>query len=87
MKVTVYGRSGCPYCTRAVQICELLKSKRNDFSFDYIDMIAEGISKEALSEKLNVDVRTVPQVMLDDQYIGGCTEFEQHVTQNGLLLG
>ncbi|RLV58409.1 GrxA family glutaredoxin [Parashewanella curva] len=86
MQVTIYGRPGCPYCTRAIQIAEMLKQKRDDFDFTYTDMYAENISKEKLSEKLGVDVRTVPQVLLDDQYIGGCTEFEAYVAKNGLLL-
>ena len=87
MQATIYGRPGCPYCTRAKQIAEMLKQKRNDFDFTYTDMYAENISKEQLSEKLGVEVRTVPQVLLDNEYIGGCTEFEAHVAKKGLLVG
>ncbi|MBE8166937.1 MAG: GrxA family glutaredoxin [Shewanella sp.] len=85
MKVTIYGRPGCPYCSRAIQISEQLGKQHKGFSFDYIDMFADGISKEALSEKLNVPVRTVPQVVVDGNHVGGCTEFEQYVIANKLL--
>ncbi|MBM7070711.1 GrxA family glutaredoxin [Shewanella sp. 202IG2-18] len=85
MKVTIYGRSGCPYCTRAIQISEHLTKAKQDFSFEYIDMITEGISKEALSEKLNVPVRTVPQVLVDGNHVGGCTEYEQYCRSNSLI--
>lgn len=85
MKVTIYGRSSCPYCSRAIQISEHLIQTKKDFSFEYIDMIAEGISKETLSEKLNVPVRTVPQILVNGEHIGGCTEYEGYVRSNGLI--
>ena len=85
MKVTIYGRSGCPYCSRAIQISEQLTQAKKGFSFEYIDMIAQNISKEALSEKLNVSVRTVPQILVDGKHVGGCTEYEQYVRSNNLI--
>lgn len=45
MYVVIFGRPGCPYCVRAVQLSEQLVEKRDDFKFRYVDIHAEGISK------------------------------------------
>lgn len=84
MQAVIYGRPGCPYCSRAKALAEELTSRRDDFSFRYIDMYEEGISKDALSKTLGVPVQTVPQVLLDEKHIGGCTDFETYVKQHQL---
>lgn len=66
---TVYGRPGCGYCVAATQ---LLKSR--DLPCDYVDMYAQGISPQELSEKIGQPVRTVPQIMHGEKYIGGYTD-------------
>ena len=39
-------------------------------------MIAEGISKEDLEPRVGKPVATVPQIFLDNQHVGGCTDFQ-----------
>ncbi|CAI8168746.1 GrxA family glutaredoxin [Pseudidiomarina mangrovi] len=82
MRTVIFGRPGCGYCTRAVQIAERLSQQRDDFSFEYIDMYAQGISKTDLEKLTGNPVHTVPQVFIDDQHIGGCTEFEAYSRQH-----
>lgn len=75
MKVKIYGRTvGCPYCTTAKQICE-----QNKFDMEFIDMESAGLSKEDLSEIVGSPVATVPQIFVEDKYVGGCTEFIKHL--------
>ncbi|MBR9726993.1 GrxA family glutaredoxin [Shewanella intestini] len=85
MFVVIFGRPGCPYCVRAVELSEKLTEQREDFKFKYVDIHAEGISKADLSKSVGKPVETVPQIFIDEQPIGGCTEFEQYVRENGLL--
>ena len=66
---TVYGRPGCGYCSAAVR---LLNSK--SLAWEYVDMYAAGISPAALSERLGQPVRTVPQILHGERYIGGYTD-------------
>jgi glutaredoxin 1 len=66
---TVYGRPGCGYCVAATQ---LLKSK--GLPWEYIDMYEEGLSPQDLEEKVGRPVRTVPQILHGDKYIGGYTD-------------
>lgn len=72
MKVKIYGRTvGCKWCTRAKTICEM-----NNFDMEFIDLETAGLSGEDLSNIVGKPVREVPQIFVDDQYVGGCTDFE-----------
>ena len=53
-----------------------------DFDFNYIDMLAEGISKADLEKSAGVPVNTVPQIFIDQKHLGGCSEFEQYAKEN-----
>ncbi len=69
---TVYGRPGCGYCVRAVQLLEA-----RNLPLRYIDIWAENISKADLSKLVGEVVTTVPVVLRGNDYIGGCTDLEQ----------
>ncbi|CAG9298431.1 GrxA family glutaredoxin [Celerinatantimonas diazotrophica] len=76
MHVVIFGRPGCPFCTRAKQLAEQLTNRHGDFDYRYVDIHDEGITKADLSKSVGKEVKTVPQVFVDKQPIGGCTEFE-----------
>ncbi|SGY91885.1 GrxA family glutaredoxin [Moritella viscosa] len=82
MFTVIFGRPGCPFCVRAKQIAETLKAEHENFDFNYIDMLAEGISKADLEKSAGVPVNTVPQIFIDEKHLGGCTEFEQYAKEN-----
>lgn len=81
MFVVIFGRPGCPYCVRAKDLAEKLQNTREEFSYRYIDIIEEGISKADLSKSVGKPVETVPQIFVDEQPIGGCTDFEAFVKE------
>jgi len=85
MFVVIFGRPGCPYCVRAVELSEKLTAHREDFKFKYVDIHAEGISKADLSKSVGKTVETEPQIFVDEVPIGGYTDFDQYVRQHGLL--
>lgn len=71
MKVLIYGRSqGCKYCDQAKLICN-----ENGYDMEFIDVTEAGIDGAKLAEICGVPVRTVPQIFVDDAYIGGCDNF------------
>ena len=76
MFVTIYGRLTCPYCVRAKELAEKLKENVEGFDFRYIDMPTEGLSKEDLEPIIGKPVKTVPQILIDEKPIGGCTDFQ-----------
>ncbi len=73
-RITIFGREGCGFCTRAKQLCEL-----KQLDYRYIDIHHEGISKEDLEKTVGKPVDTVPQIFHGQQHIGGFTEFAAFV--------
>ena len=82
MFTVIFGRDGCPYCVRAKELATKLTEERDDFSFKYVDIIKEGISKADLEKSAGVPVETVPQIFLGQKHIGGFTDFEAYAKQN-----
>ena len=78
-KVTIYGKPTCAYCDRAVDLCE-----RKGFEFEYIDIIEKDMNFVDLQEIVGKPVRTVPQIFIGQQHIGGYTDFYDHVVKEGL---
>jgi glutaredoxin 3 len=67
MKAIVWSKDHCPYC---VQAKALLEQKGIEFEEK---KIGEGYSKEDLLEAVP-NARTVPQIFLDGELVGGFTE-------------
>jgi glutaredoxin 1 len=82
MFALIYGRTNCPNCARSKQIAEQLVEQRDDFTFRYVDIHVENISKEDLSQAVGKLVDSVPQIFLDKKYIGTCAEFEAYGKTN-----
>lgn len=82
MFTVIFGRPGCPYCVRAKELAEKLSNERDDFNYRYIDIHAEGISKADLEKTVGKPVETVPQIFVDQQHIGGYTDFAAWVKEN-----
>lgn len=72
MKAIVWSKYHCPYCEQAKA---LLKIKGIEFEEK---KIGDGYTKEELLEAVPT-ARTVPQIFIDDQYIGGFTELKTHL--------
>ena len=72
MKAVVWSKDMCPYCDQAKN---LLKMKGIEFEEK---KIGHGFSKEDLLEAVPT-ARTVPQIFLDDQLIGGFQELKTHL--------
>jgi len=78
MNFTVYSRDGCPYCTKIQQVLELAELRhviyKLDRDFDrqsFYDQFGEG--------------STFPQVVLNGDNLGGCTETVQYLQENNLV--
>jgi glutaredoxin len=67
MKAIVWSRNQCPYCDQAKN---LLKSKGIEFEERNVSV---DWTKEQLLEAVP-NARTVPQIFLDGELVGGFTE-------------
>jgi glutaredoxin 3 len=73
MKAIVWSKNSCPYC---VQAKALLTQK--GIEFEERNITEEKWTKEQLLEAVPT-ARTLPQIFLDDNYIGGFTELRKHL--------
>jgi glutaredoxin len=72
MKAIVWSKYQCTYCDQAKQ----LLSQRG---IEYEERkIGDGWTREDLLESVP-QARTVPQIFLDEEYVGGFTELKQRL--------
>ena len=69
MKAIVYTAPTCIWCDR---VKSLLKD--NDYIIEEVQM--NKVVLEDLKTRFNKTIRTVPQVIIDDKFIGGYHEVE-----------
>jgi glutaredoxin len=72
MKAVVWSKYHCPFCDQAKA---LLNAKGIEFEEK---KIGDGYTKEDLLAEVPT-ARTVPQVFLDGELIGGFTELKKHL--------
>lgn len=73
MRTIVYGKDDCPYCMRAKEELEL-----RGIPFDYINLVELG---KTAAEVTGREVKTVPQIYVEGNYIGGYDELMEHLNQ------
>lgn len=71
MKAIVWSKTNCPYCVMAVN---LLKNKNYEIEERKIGV---DWTREQLLESVPM-ARTVPQIFLDGEYIGGYDNLVKH---------
>lgn len=80
--VKIYGKPDCVWCKRAVAFAEAF-----DYPYTYVDMTTEDGGKMFHDHFESMKIPTpksVPQVFIEyspfeDEYIGGCEDFEKWV--------
>lgn len=72
MKAVVWSKYHCPYCDQAKA---LLKQRGIPFEEK---KIGDGYTREELLEAVPT-ARTVPQIFIGEQLIGGFTELKAHL--------
>ncbi len=67
-KIEIYRWTYCPYCNKAIA---LLESKK----VPYLDYILDGdeAARDRMAERTG-GPRSVPQIFINDRYIGGCDD-------------
>ncbi len=72
-KVTIYTSQTCPYCIKAKKLLKML-------NLDYTEINIENNFDEMcdkLSKQYNIpSISTVPQIIINDHYIGGYDDLE-----------
>jgi glutaredoxin 3 len=72
MKAVIWSKYHCPYCDQAKALM-----KQKGIAFEE-KKIGDGYTKEELLEAVP-NARTVPQIFINDELIGGFTELKTHL--------
>jgi glutaredoxin 3 len=72
MKVIIWSKYNCPYCDQAKEFVKLRQIELEERK------IGDGWTKEELLESVP-NARSVPQIFVDDKYIGGLKELVEYL--------
>ncbi len=75
---TVYSKDGCPYCMKIVEVLRLGGFKYRVYK------LGEDFDRESFYQQFGQG-STFPQVVLDHQNLGGCTETVKYLKENALV--
>jgi glutaredoxin len=79
MDCVIYTKENCTWCVAAK---EFLTNQRT--SYEEIK-IGEDITRDELLEKYP-EAKTVPIIVIDNEWIGGYMELVEYFTSNGMML-
>lgn len=72
MKAIIWSKYYCPYCDQAKKLLEMKGIEIEERK------LGDGYTKEDLLESVP-DARTLPQIFLDEKYVGGFTELKKYL--------
>jgi len=72
MKAIVWSKNQCPYCDQAKALLKL-----KGIEFEERNIMTDWTKEQLLEAVPNA--RTVPQIFLDGELIGGFTDLKQHL--------
>ena len=78
MNFTVYSRDGCPYCTKIQEVMQLAELKHVIYKLD------RDFYREAFYQQFGQG-STFPQVVLNGDNLGGCTDTVQYLKEKSLV--
>jgi len=79
MKVTIYSKQKCTYCSKAKVMLDNLGIEYTEKKFEdfkSVDDMLEDIGKK---------VKTMPQIKIDGELVGGYHQLIEHLDDKGLV--
>jgi glutaredoxin len=78
MSFTVYSKPGCPYC-------EMIKTILHGKDLEYTEYILDiDFDKGQFYSEFG-EGSTFPQVVMNDQRLGGCTDSVKYLREQGIV--
>lgn len=74
MKILFYKKKNCPSCVKALAVAQQVVQESNH-TLEIKDLEDEGVRDELLS--LVPNARSVPQIFIDGEHVGGSEQFIQ----------
>ena len=77
MKIVIYSKNNCVYCTKA-------KNLVKNLGLDYEEKMMESFeSVDKMLEDIGKQVRQMPQIKIDDELIGGYNQLVEFFEKQG----
>ena len=80
MEIVIYSKPNCIYCDKAKALVKGL-----DLNYEEKMFGKDFNSVEELYEAVGKQVRTMPQIKIDDVLIGGYNQLVEHFADKGLV--
>ena len=74
--IEIYGKPMCPFCEKAKSLCET-----RGFKYTYKSLGTDYTREELMEQFPNA--RTVPQIVINGEKIGGYDQFTQYIDDTG----
>ena len=75
---TVYSREGCPYCVKIQEVLQLAELRHVIYKLD------RDFDRDSFYQQFGSG-STFPQVVLNGDNLGGCTDTVQYLQENNLV--
>lgn len=80
--VTIYGKENCGFCTKAKALADQYGIK-----YEYKDIGRSPADREELFERASVPIKSVPQIFIRKEHVGGFTQFKTYIEETGFTGG
>ena len=77
MKITIYSKNNCVFCNKAKHLVKSLGLTYNEKKMEEFD------SPQAMLEDIGKQVRTMPQIKIDDKLVGGYNQLVEYFADLG----
>ena len=80
MTITIYSKPNCVFCDKAKAMVKNL-----DLTYEEKMFGKDFKTPDELYEAVGKQVRTMPQIIIDDKHIGGYNELVEYFNDKGLV--
>ena len=79
-KIQIYSKPNCTYCTKSKHLMKTLGFEYEEHMFG-----KDFTTPEQLFEAIGKQVRTMPQIVIEDKHIGGYNELIEYFADKKLV--
>ena len=79
MEITIYSKNNCQFCNKAKHLVKSLGLTYTEKKMEEFD------SPQAMLEDIGKQVRTMPQIKIDNKLVGGYNQLIEYFADKGLV--
>jgi len=78
MSFIVYGKDGCPYCTKVVQLLQMKELRHVEYK------LGRDFTKDEFYSEFG-EGSTFPQVVVNNTKLGGCQDTVEYLRESKII--